>query len=68
MINSRRLKWTGHVARMEEGRSAFKSLTDKPRGKRSSARPRSRWTLKKYVSIRGIGVIQLRIRIIGEPL
>ena len=24
----------GHVARMEEGRSAFKILTDKPTGKR----------------------------------
>jgi hypothetical protein len=26
-IKSRRLKWTEHVARMEEGRSAFKILT-----------------------------------------
>ena len=25
---SRKLRWTGHVARMEEGRSAFKMLTD----------------------------------------
>jgi hypothetical protein len=24
VITSRRLRWTGHVARMEEGRSAFK--------------------------------------------
>ena len=29
VINSRRLKWTGHVAKMEEGRSAFKLLTRK---------------------------------------
>ena len=27
MIKSRRLRWAGHVARMEEGRSAFKILT-----------------------------------------
>ena len=33
MIKSRRLKWTGHVVRMEEGRSTFKILTDKPAGK-----------------------------------
>ena len=33
-VNSRRLRWAGHVARMEEGRSAFKILTDKPTGKR----------------------------------
>ena len=29
MINSRRLRRAGHVARMEEGRSAFKILTRK---------------------------------------
>ena len=34
MIKSRRLRWAGHVARTEEGRSAFKILTDKPTGKR----------------------------------
>ena len=33
-IKSRRLRWAGHVARMEEGRSAFKILTGKPTGKR----------------------------------
>ena len=26
------------------------------------------WTLKKWVSMRGIALIQLRIGIIGEPL
>ena len=30
MIKSRSLRWAGHVARMEEGRSAFKILTGKP--------------------------------------
>ena len=28
VIKSRRLRWTGHVARMGEGMSAFKILTD----------------------------------------
>ena len=32
-----------HVARMEEGRSAFKILTGKPAGKRPLGRPRRRW-------------------------
>ena len=27
MIKSRRLRWAGHVSRMEEGRNAFKILT-----------------------------------------
>ena len=43
VIKSRRLRWAGHVARMEEGRSAFKVLTGKPTGKRPLGRPRCRW-------------------------
>ena len=39
VIKSRRLRWEGHVARMEEGRSAVKMLTGKPAGKRSLGRP-----------------------------
>ena len=39
LIKSRRLRWTGHVARMEEGRSAFKILTGTPTGKMSIGRP-----------------------------
>ena len=58
---------------MEEGRSAFKILTGKPTGKRPLGRPKRRCEdnirmdpLK--VSMRGIGLIRLRIGIIGEPL
>ena len=36
-------KLNSHVARMEEGRSAFKILVGKPTGKRSLGRPRRRW-------------------------
>ena len=43
MIKSRRLRWAGNVARMEESRSAFKILTGKPTGKRPLGRPRRRW-------------------------
>ena len=39
VIKARRLRWAGHVARMKEGRSAFKILTGKPTAKR----PRHRW-------------------------
>ena len=38
--------WAGHVARTEEGKSAFKILTPKPTGTRSLGRPTSR--LRKY--------------------
>ena len=40
MIKSRKLRWAGHVARMEEGRSDFKMLTRKPTGKRPLRRSR----------------------------
>ena len=43
MIKSRRLRWTGHVSRMEEGRGAFKIVTGKPTGKRPLGRHRHRW-------------------------
>ena len=43
MIKSRRWRWAGRVATMEEGRSAFKILTGKPTGKRPLGRPRRRW-------------------------
>ena len=73
MIKSRRLTWAGHVARMEEGRSAFKILAGKPIGKRSLGRPRSRWDENirmdlEEVSMQKIGLIRLRIGIIGELL
>ena len=38
-----RVIWAGHVARMEEGRSAFKILTGIPAGKRPLGSPRRRW-------------------------
>ena len=43
MIASRRLTWTGYVARMKKDRSAFKILTGKLTGKRTLGRPWRRW-------------------------
>ena len=40
VIKSTTLRWTAHVARIEEGRSAFKILTGKPTGKRPLGRTR----------------------------
>ena len=37
------MRWTGHVGRMEEGKSAFKILTGKPTRNRPLAKPRRRW-------------------------
>ena len=33
-IKSRRMRWAGHVARMEGGRGVYKVLVGKPKGKR----------------------------------
>ena len=38
-----RFRWAGHVARMEEGRSAVKILTGKLTGKRPLGRHKHRW-------------------------
>jgi len=43
MIKSRRMRWAGHVARMEERRGVCRILVGKPEGKRPLGRPRRRW-------------------------
>ena len=42
-LKSRRLRWAGHVARMERSRSEYKVLVGKREGKRPLGRPRRRW-------------------------
>ena len=56
MIKSRRLRWAGHVARMEEGRSVFKILAGKPTGKRPFGRPRRRWEDNIRMDFEEIGI------------
>jgi hypothetical protein len=41
-IKSRRMRWAGHVARMEEDTEVYKVLVGKPEGKRPLGRPRRR--------------------------
>jgi hypothetical protein len=43
VIQSRRLRWAGHVARMGERRGAYRALMGKPEGRRPLGRPRRRW-------------------------
>ena len=58
VIKSRRLRWAGHVARMEKGRSAFKILTGKPTRNKPLGRPRHRWedNIRMDPEERGINV------------
>ena len=63
----RRLRWAGHVARMEEGRGVNKVLVGKPEGKRPLGRPRRRWEdilgwiFRKWEGVVGTGWSWLRI-------
>jgi hypothetical protein len=42
MNESRRIRWAGNVAHMEDIRNAYKILVRKPEGKRPLGRPKNR--------------------------
>ena len=56
VIKFRRLRWAGHVARIEEGRSAFKILTGTHAGERPLGRPRQRWEENLRMDLKEIGI------------
>ena len=56
MIKSRRLRWAGHVVRMEEGKGVFKILTGIPTGKRPLGKPRRRWEDNIRMDLEEIGI------------
>ena len=43
VIKSRRIRWAGHVAGIEERRGIYRVLVGKPDGKRPTGRPRHGW-------------------------
>ena len=61
------MRWAGHVARMEEGRNAFKILTGKPTGKRPLGKPKNRWEDNIRLDLKEICVSSKHLVII-EPL
>ena len=52
VIRSRRPRWTGHVARIKEGRSAFNILT----GKRLLGRLRRRWDDNSRMDLKELSI------------
>ena len=42
-VTKSRMRWAGHVARMEEGTGVHRVLVGKPEGKRPLGRPTRRW-------------------------
>jgi hypothetical protein len=43
VIKSRRMRWDGHVACLEERKAAYRVLVGKPEGKRPPGRAKHRW-------------------------
>ena len=54
-LKSRRLRWAGHVARMDESTNAYRVLVGKPEGKRPLGRPRCRWEDNIKMDFREVG-------------
>jgi hypothetical protein len=56
VIKSRRMKWAGHVARMEEGRGVYRVLVGKSEGKRPLGTPRRRWEDNTKLDLREVKI------------
>ena len=55
MIISRKIRWTGHVARMGERRGAYRVLVGKHEGKRPLGGPRRRWEDNMKMDFQEVG-------------
>jgi hypothetical protein len=52
MINSRRMRWAGHVARMGEKRNIYRILVGKPEAQRLLETPRRTWVDNIKIDLR----------------
>jgi hypothetical protein len=57
LIKSRRMRWAGHVARMEERRGIYRILVGKREGNRPLGRPRRRWEDKIKMELQEVGCV-----------
>jgi hypothetical protein len=55
MIKSRRMRYSGHVARIGETRNAYRKTVENPEGKRPLGRTRRSWVNSIKMDLRGIG-------------
>jgi hypothetical protein len=56
VIKSRRMRWTGHVTRMGEGRGVYRVLFGRPEGKRPLGGSRHRWKGNIKTDLRKLGI------------
>jgi hypothetical protein len=71
VIKLRRMRWAGHVARMGEGRGAYRILVGRPDRKRPLGRTRRKWEDNIKMDLQEVGwtgLIWLRIGIGGGLL
>ena len=54
-LKSRRQRWAGHVARIEESRNEYRVLVRKPEGKGPLGKPRHRWEDNIKMDLREVG-------------
>jgi len=54
-INSRRMRWVGHVARMGERRDVYRVLMRKPEGRSNNGRHRHRWEDNIKMKLQEVG-------------
>jgi hypothetical protein len=68
------MRWEGHVARIGEGRGAYRILVGKPEGRNHLEDPGVdgriilKWVFKKWDGMAWPGLICLRIRTVGGLL
>jgi len=55
VIESRRMRWAGHVARMGEGRGVYRVLVGKPEGKKPLVSPRPKWEDNIKMALQEVG-------------
>ena len=55
VIELRRMRWAGHVARMGEERGVYRVLVGKREGRRPLGRPRRRWVDNIRMDLQEVG-------------
>ena len=55
VVKSRKMRWTGHVARIGEGRGVYRVLVGKPEGKMPLGRHRRRWEDNIKMDLQEVG-------------
>ena len=55
VIKSRRMRWAGHVAHMDEEKGVYRVLVGRSEGRKPLGRPRHRWVDNIRMDLREVG-------------